>query len=49
MSKHNDTFDENTKILTLNIQSSGYGSGSGPIDIYGNPIKNGENIIQIQM
>jgi hypothetical protein len=49
VSKNSFTFDENTKILTLNIQSSVSGSGPGSIDIYGNPIKNGENIIQIQM
>ena len=44
VSKNSFTFHENTMTLTLNIESI-----TNSIDIYGNPIINGENIIKLQL
>lgn len=44
ISKNSFTFDKSTMTLTLNIESK-----STSIDIYGNPITNGENIIKLQL
>ena len=44
ISKNSFNFDESTMILTFNIESI-----KDSIDIYGNPIITGENIIKIQL